>query len=470
MVSSVFDDSGPFWTVSLKNLRTQRLAGLNGFDGAWNPDGSKLVLSQDHQLLILEIATGQRRSIAINEDGFVWWPRWSPDGERLRYTVTNAHTQGTSIWEVSLSSGSQPKLVLGAPGSHNQENPCCGSWVTGTEFFVFQELYAGVPNIAVAVDGPRAPVPMPLTRGPLSYRGPTPSRYGQYIYARGQLLGGKLVRVNRTTGNAETLLPEASIESAAFSNDGKKLAYTTLPQDTLMFANADGGGSRRAIQVNRRAARPQWSPDGMSVAVMLKSNEQSWRIATVSASDGRMEDVLPEAINQADPTWSPDGNRLAFGRIPALEPNTVQVEILDLRSREVLPVPGSQHIFSPMWSPKGRFLAAIHADSFRLMLFDFQTQIWSEITSQRAGFPFWSRDEKLIYFLDPDAPWIRLLRFDMRTRRIETELQAPGIRQPATPFGRWLGWHPDGNYLAVRDASTQEIFAIGWNIRSQPVP
>ena len=71
-----------------------------------------------------------------------------------------------------------------------------------------------------------------------------------------------------------------------------------------------------------------------------------------------------------------------------------------MQTHQVSVLPGSQGIFSPRWSPDGRFLSGIANDSRKLVLFDFQTQKWTDWVTQTTslGFPAWSRDGKYLYY------------------------------------------------------------------------
>ena len=101
----------------------------------------------------------------------------------------------------------------------------------------------------------------------------------------------------------------------------------------------------------------------------------------------RVQELLPENLGEMDPTWSPDGKRIAFGRL-AISPETKDIEVLDLQTHQVSVLPGSQGLFSPRWSPDGRFLAALSGDSQKLVLFDFQTQKWTDWVSQTTALAF----------------------------------------------------------------------------------
>ena len=81
-----------------------------------------------------------------------------------------------------------------------------------------------------------------------------------------------------------------------------------------------------------------------------------------------------------DPDWSPDGDRIIFGSVPADTESALRV--LDLNTHHVSELPGSRGLFSPRWSPDGRYIVAMPADSLSLVIFDFQTP---EVVATREG-------------------------------------------------------------------------------------
>jgi Tol biopolymer transport system component len=71
----------------------------------------------------------------------------------------------------------------------------------------------------------------------------------------------------------------------------------------------------------------------------------------------------------------------------------------------VTAIPGSQNLFSPRWSPDGRYIAALSADYKTLMVYDVALQKWTkwvETPSGMIAFPAWSKDSQFIYYENGD--------------------------------------------------------------------
>jgi hypothetical protein len=91
-----------------------------------------------------------------------------------------------------------------------------------------------------------------------------------------------------------------------------------------------------------------------------------------------------------------------FGRPPNyLAESSVPkaIHLLNLRTREVSTLPGSDGLFAPRWSPSGRYVAALTLNAKTLLLFDFRTRTWTELGRFKTVHnPVWSREERFLYF------------------------------------------------------------------------
>ena len=158
----------------------------------------------------------------------------------------------------------------------------------------------------------------------------------------------------------------------------------------------------------------QWSPDGSKLAVMARAPGRAWQIYLVNKDGGNPETLFKDTQNAADPAWSANGQQLAYGR----EPDTMgqdnglhTIAVFDLSTRKVETLPSSKGLFSPRWSPDGRWIAALTLDQKKVMLFDVAKRSWTELATTSASDPVWSRDSKAIFvhaFMAEKQPILRI--------------------------------------------------------------
>jgi Tol biopolymer transport system component len=135
----------------------------------------------------------------------------------------------------------------------------------------------------------------------------------------------------------------------------------------------------------------------------------------------------------------------------------VAIQVLDLKTSQISTLPDSEGLYSPRWSPVGRYLAAMPADSSKLMLFDFATNKWSELAKGSFAFPNWSHDGKYLYFVE-SAREIR--RVQIPGQKFERIADLKELRRPNEMSGFWSAPAYDGSPLVMRDAGIQEIYAL----------
>jgi WD40 repeat protein len=150
-------------------------------------------------------------------------------------------------------------------------------------------------------------------------------------------------------------------------------------------------------------------------------------------------------------------------------PQQTFVEILDVPSGKVSHLAGMKGAFGPRWSPDGRYIVGISADSSTLLLWDFKTQQCREIAkSVVIGYIAWSADSRYVYFdtvLEPNPAYLRLSISD---GSLENIIDLKQIRTFPSQFGpgSWTGLGPGDVPLFVRDTSTQEVYALNLSFRS----
>jgi Tol biopolymer transport system component len=162
--------------------------------------------------------------------------------------------------------------------------------------------------------------------------------------------------------------------------------------------------------------------------------------------------------SEADPDWSTDDSQLVFGNVLE-EPQDAAIHTVDLKSRLVRTSHGSEGYFSPRRSPDGRSIAAVRISDRRLDFFDFASGKWANLTSMASGYPSWSHDGKSIYFLSSPAGQRGIWRVGIASHKAEEVASLAEVDQPATIFGTWVGLAPDDSPLALRNLTTEDIYA-----------
>ena len=131
-----------------------------------------------------------------------------------------------------------------------------------------------------------------------------------------------------------------------------------------------------------------------------------------------------------------------------------------MNTGQVSDVPDSENLFSPRCSRDGRYIAALSADSSKLMLYDTEKKSWRQLAVSRFAFENWSHDSKYIYAEDYPDKIDDMVRVNVANGKIEHLLSLKEIPRGFDPWEFWVGLAPDDSPLLMRDKSTQEIYSL----------
>lgn len=220
----------------------------------------------------------------------------------------------------------------------------------------------------------------------------------------------RLVRPLRESGSwSSDLAPE-------LSPDGSKIAYTrgiatqtSGEADHIHVIDSTGSGRPKQLTEGSFTATlwPTWSPDGSRLAFAQGEGDSSsiW-VMNANGKNGRAlteDDLVEDATFTPDefPTWSPDGERIAYTTFLPDGNDDIFVMNADGSSPTRL-TSGPEYDADPDWSPNGRLIAFSRDGDIYTMSPDGSGARQLTRGSARDGAPAWSRDGRWLAFARAD--------------------------------------------------------------------
>ena len=167
--------------------------------------------------------------------------------------------------------------------------------------------------------------------------------------------------VAKPNGNGQKRITEGPAGFSDWSPDGSRIAFDYPDESGVHIATiAPDGTDRRALTTAEGIQEaPDWSPDGTWITYnAFTFDADPFAISIwVMRSDGSKPRMITDGAIDVEPVFSPDGRRIAFGRIVGDSPEGQLEAIYVVNTdgtglREVVPPrAGLEH---PDWSPDGR--------------------------------------------------------------------------------------------------------------------
>lgn len=406
----------------------ERLTDDPAFDdqAALSPDGMKVVFVSSRathttNIWVLDLKTRKLRNLTggpatqgdpTKPNGF-FHPSWSPDGKWIafssdRNTQWRGHNDGAG-WEHTQELGiyivrpdgsglkrlSLPGISAGSP-----------KWSLDSKEVVFYELPvedtwgARRPNLASKVTSQIVSVNIATGQRTERTSGPGLKVAPQFLPS-GAI--GYLEKAGPHSGlayTAGTPVLNPAVRSPAWSPDGKQVVYektdfSPRPQNQLLFSwdpqyeyrytdvfpnvskdgklvvtdknddsgisimNPDGSEKQKLYRaVDGAAFMPTWSPDGQWIAFgfggYLQGRKTNGAKIMVMRRDGaELHDVTEEMPNSGFPSWSPDGKQLVY-RVWGTKDEGLRIQNLEDHSVKVLT---KDYDNLPFWSPDGGLIS-----------------------------------------------------------------------------------------------------------------
>jgi len=391
----------------------------------FSPDGQRIayawVNSDNHfELRVVRLDGGAPRMVYRNEEIAYLQPfAWSPDGRSV-LAVLSRRGSGQAA-TISVADGTVriiKSFTRGSPSGFTYSPD--GRWV----------LYDYPPSedgpqrdlFLLAADGSRE---VPLVQSPADDRvlGWAPDgRHVLFLSDRAGTRGAWMIGVaaGRPQGDPVLVKPDLWRSGpVGFTRDGKLYYTVTTGTSGVYIATVDPASGRVAVPpalVTRQAAWPVFSPDGRSLAYIVRgSSPQPFALRIRSLESGQERTLEPRLRSLMFPRWSPDGRALVG--TGADDQSRPGLYTLDMQTGAV-----------------SRVLALDAQDSW-------------------AQFPVWSRDGQTIFFVYlAGTSSLRALNVQTGETR---ELYRSGVR---ALVGNEMTPSPDGAELAwVRGDTVTQV-------------
>jgi eukaryotic-like serine/threonine-protein kinase len=466
---------GGVWHMTIPGGDPRRIGDFQANDATWSPDGNSIYWTSGPDIFTTRVdSTNTRRILRVNWTGnaktITVWVGISPDRERMRFTVWDPSAHLSALWEARADGASPRALFQERDG---MGNVCCGMWTPDGKYYVFQSDRGGNWNLWAMRERlhwweKTDEKPAKMTVGLMNAQLPLPSLDGKRIYFVGTAHRGEIQRYNVQKKDFASILPGISADQLAFSRDGSRLLYVTVPEGILWESKADGSDRHQLTFAPMEVELPQWSPDGKRVAFTGRGPGKPWKIYLTSAKGQQAAEMTPGGVQitfgeqaDGDATWSPDGNSIAFDGIGNSGETTHPIEILNLSTHQITTIRASDGMRGARWSPDGKYIVAISSSAGfgPLKLYSFATGEWSLLENAvQATYPTWSHDGKCIYYNELYVSAYRVC-LDARKPQSLGNLASAGTLTFGT-FGTYIGLAPDDSILVSRDIGTDQIYGL----------
>ena len=447
----------PVWMASLPSGTPVQVGNIKALWAGWAPDGEHLAYTTNEGIFAAKKDGTEIRKLA-NVPGTPWKLQYSPDGSRIRFDALDTKRNLAAIWEMRAD-GTNLRMLF-----PELDRPLhTGAWSGDGKYFFFnshepekdcdEDVWVSGELGAAGRNGP-----VRLTHDAIVFGYPVPSPDGKKLYALGTQSRAELVRHDRGANKFVPYLSGVSAAESSVSRDGQRIAYVSFPDFTLWRSRVDGAQKQQLTFPPFQVVRPRWSPDGTRIAFTDVRPGKTYKVYVISSDGGAPQEIFAgDTHPEIDPSWSPDGDSILFGGSVG-EPRGILR--IDLKSKAVSTLPGSEGLFSPQLSPDGRYVSAFPPDASKLMVYDLKTEKWAEKSGGIFQFNTWSRDGKKIYLLYFDGVF-KIVRFDVSSKKLEPVVSLEAIEQGARG---WIGLDEAENPLVVLDKSISDVYRLDLQI------
>jgi Tol biopolymer transport system component len=477
-----------FWAWKGRAVRTRELDTLqplsqlppNITEASWSPDGRMIAYvrrdgdSRDTAVFVQEMQNGHEPKRLGDGHAAEYRPVWSPDGRQVAFIRMLDGTRFQIVRHDLASGAETPSRPFVNFFPLRVDHPTLDWSPDGNSLLTAEQTSPGAPVRLILMrisTGERSY----LTSPPIGSSGDIEAKFspdGRLVAFRRGGMGDLYVvgAGGEKDGKAERLTFDTrGVHGIAFTDGGQSILFGTHRSGNDTFSiykiPVHGGPIVPVTPKGFAAMNPSATKEG---GFSLEHTE----IATQLMERGRGEtaetELLPSGGVDGAPSYSPDGNSVAF-----LSSRSGEIELWDYRRGSAKPEQltsyhGSGFLFLPRWAPDGRSIVF----NFRkdgatnITVYDLASRQLRNLTSTqtRDYNPVFSRDGKYIFYSSNEdgAPRFWRMAVDGHTPAEPLFTEAVANFAPSAD-GQWLYYLDNKQPLGLcrlnlQDGTTQEVF------------
>ena len=243
----------------------------------------------------------------------------------------------------------------------------------------------------------------------------------QLVFVSDAVFGQYDICLINTNGTAATQLTTSLSDDwwPSWSPDGSKIVFMTNrnltpgdtipahPQYDLYVINVDGSGETRITTDTTNEAQPAWSPLGNRIA-FVSDRDGNNEIYLMNPDGGAVTRLTNDSASDEQPAWSPDGTKVVF---VSFRTGNAEIFVMDTTGANLVNLTNNGAAdFVPAWSPDGTKIAfhSNRAGNFAVFVMNADGSNVVQLTNAAVPdeLPAWSPDGTHLIFDTDGELWI----------------------------------------------------------------